>query len=226
MTNSNDGMQMEPPGPGFSSSNAVAAPTLIPPSMPAQANLPVGFALSDVQSALVKWFDPTKNYGFLIIKDGPLQGDEIFVHGIDVVGQPIRDNDSVMCQIQSAPNVKRRCVNVTGGTGTHGDMTRPPKNNSAVLAAAQHAAASGELDENERIILGNKLPGGTKRKDSRCGYRSLGDLRKRALKRMRNDSRSDSRSKSRHNKKKSDRDRRSKDSRSRSRRGRDRDRRR
>lgn len=57
--------------------------------------LPAGFALSDVQSALVKWFDPTKNFGFLIVKDGPLQGDEIFCHGIDVVGNPIRDNDTV-----------------------------------------------------------------------------------------------------------------------------------
>lgn len=62
-----------------------------------------------------------------------------------------------MCQIQSAPNVKRRCVNVTGGSGTHGDMTRPPKNNSQVLAVAQTAVNRNDLSQSDRIVLANKL---------------------------------------------------------------------
>ena len=45
--------------------------------------------------ARVKWFNPTKNFGFLLIEDGPGAGSEVFVHGHDVVGATLGEGDQV-----------------------------------------------------------------------------------------------------------------------------------
>jgi len=68
----------------------------------------------------VKWFDTEKGFGFIEVRSGTYDGEDIFVHARDVEGAPLRDNDEVEFDVEEderARNGKMRCARVTGGTG-------------------------------------------------------------------------------------------------------------
>ena len=135
--------------------------------------------------AVVKWFDPSKNFGFLTVADGPEMGTEVFVHGQDVVGNPLRDYDAVNCELQAdLRNGRYRATNVSGGTGVAGDMTRPPKiripdgkGGPGLTAGAVDASGNAPMDPEIEALR--------PRKDSRCGHVSFADLRDEVIRRRR-----------------------------------------
>ena len=49
-------------------------------------------------SATVKWFDEKKGYGFIVTKNG----EEIFVHAVDVLNGPITKDDMVEFELRQA----------------------------------------------------------------------------------------------------------------------------
>jgi len=69
----------------------------------------------------VKWFNPTKGFGFIEITSGKDKGTDIFVHSSDVQGRPLRDGDQVEFGIGQDKGNKDRATEVTGGTGDDRD---------------------------------------------------------------------------------------------------------
>ena len=134
--------------------------------------------------AVVKWFDPAKNFGFLTIADGPEMGTEVFVHGQDVVGNPLRDYDAVNCELQvDVRNGRYRAASITGGTGVMGDMTRPPK--IRIGEGAGPGLTAGAVDASGNAPMDPAIEALRPRKDSRCNHVSFADLREEVIRRRR-----------------------------------------
>lgn len=65
---------------------------------------------------IVKFFNPTKGYGFITPEDG---GQDMFVHANDVNGNPLQDGDEVFYEAEwDDRKGKEHAVAVTGGTGS------------------------------------------------------------------------------------------------------------
>ena len=72
----------------------------------------------------MKWFNPVKGFGFICVEG---TGEDIFVHAHDVHGNPLRDHDDVDFDIEDddRKNGRKRCANVTGGTGRRKKAKKP-----------------------------------------------------------------------------------------------------
>jgi len=60
----------------------------------------------------VKWFNYVKGYGFIETEEG-----DIFVHATSVKGNPLKEGDSVTCEISEDDDGKKVCKDVEGGSG-------------------------------------------------------------------------------------------------------------
>lgn len=68
---------------------------------------------------VVKWFDLVKGFGFIEITQGEFSGSDVFVHAVDVEGNPLAEGDKVrfdICDDDRSRNGGKRAEAVSGGT--------------------------------------------------------------------------------------------------------------
>ncbi len=101
---------------------------------------------------LCKWYDTKKGYGFLTVLNGPMKGDDVFVHfKALVVGDEVRARltagEYVSCEVTDPlqKGGRVRAANVTGVLG--GLLLCETTYNERQRRAASHGPASDEGDE-------------------------------------------------------------------------------